>query len=95
MAKKTTSKPEAKAKPKAAAGEDKKARGAFISRAPIRRLMKVEGASLCSEKAVTLLIDKLTDLAQKITKAAIKNMKADNRKRVTAADIQMARREVK
>ena len=91
---KTTSKPEAKAKPKAAASEDKKAREAF-SRAPIRRLMKVEGASLCSEKAVTLLIDKLTDLAQKITKAAIKNMKADNRKRVTAADIQMARREVK
>ena len=91
MAKKTTEKKDAKP----AANAEKKSRGAFISRAPIRRLMKIEGASLCSEKAVTLLIDKLTDMAQKITKAAVKNVKAENRKRITAPDISLAEKEVK
>jgi histone H3/H4 len=54
--------------------------------------MKTEGAKLCSEKAVTLLIEKLTDIAQKVTKAAIKNVKAESRKRVTASDILVAKK---
>ena len=80
---------------KPAVKKEKKARDVFIARAPIRRLMKTEGATLCSEKAVTLLISKLTDLAQKVTKSAIKNVKAESRKRITAADITEAKKDVK
>ncbi|MHA1512290.1 MAG: hypothetical protein ACTSRX_11305 [Promethearchaeota archaeon] len=54
-----------------------KARSAYIAKAPIRRLMKNEGAGLVAEDAVILLIEELT----------VKLVKGDKRKRVTAADI--------
>lgn len=59
----------------------------FISKAPIRRLMKNEGAGLVAEDAVILLIDELTKAAKAVTKEAVKLVKTDKRKRVTAADI--------
>lgn len=64
-----------------------KGRSAYIAKAPIRRLMKAEGANLVAEDAVELLISKLTDAAQDITKKAVKLVKDEKRKRVTAADI--------
>lgn len=83
MAKKKSKKPAPKKK-KAAS------RASYIAKAPIRRLMKDEGASLVAEDALELLIDVLTKAAEKKTKAAIKLVKADKRKRVTAADINAA-----
>ena len=76
----------AKKKPakKKAAG---KARSAYIAKAPIRRLMKNEGAGLVAEDAVILLIEELTKAAKEVTKEAVKLVKGDKRKRVTAADI--------
>ena len=65
-------------------------RGGYIAKAPIRRLMKAEGAQLVAESAVVLLIEQLEMKGDKITKAAIKLVKADKRKRVTAADITAA-----
>ena len=70
-----------KKKPKT--GKDR----SFISKAPIRRLMKNEGAGLVAEDAVILLIDELTKAAKAVTKEAVKMVKIDKRKRVTAADI--------
>ena len=66
------------------------ARSSYIAKAPIRRLMKDEGASLVAEDALEFLIDLLTKAAQTKTKEAIKLVKADKRKRVTAADISAA-----
>ena len=76
------------AKKKAAKKGTKK----YIAKAPIRRLMKDEGAKLVAEAAVDLLITKLEKTATDVTKAAIKLVKADKRKRLTAPDIQMATR---
>ncbi len=64
----------------------------YIAKAPIRRLMKDEGAKLVAEAAVDLLINKLEKTATDVTKAAIKIVKGDKRKRLTAPDIQMATR---
>ncbi|MHA1475596.1 MAG: histone-like protein [Promethearchaeota archaeon] len=76
-------KKKAPAKKKAAG----KARSAYIAKAPIRRLMKNEGAGLVAEDAVILLIEELTKAAKEVTKEAVKLVKGDKRKRVTAADI--------
>jgi histone H3/H4 len=65
-------------------------RNAYIAKAPIRRLMKAEGANLVAEDAVELLIVKLTDAATEATKKAVKLVKDEKRKRVTAADIMAA-----
>jgi histone H3/H4 len=73
MAKKKAAKKPAK---KAA----KKARSAFIAKAPIRRLMKNEGAQLVAEDAVVMLIEQLTKIGEAITKEAVKLVKADKRK---------------
>jgi DNA-binding protein len=62
-------------------------RSSYIAKAPIRRLMKSEGAGLVAEDAVTLLIEKLTEAAIDVTKKAVKMVKDEKRKRVTAADI--------
>ncbi|MHA1731802.1 MAG: histone-like protein [Promethearchaeota archaeon] len=62
----------------------------FIAKAPIRRLMKAEGAELVSNEAVQLLIDQLLKVAADVTKAAVSAVKADKRKRVTAGDIRDA-----
>ncbi len=78
------------AKKKAPAKKKKaapKARSAYIAKAPIRRLMKNEGAGLVAEDAVILLIEELTKAAKEVTKEAVKLVKGDKRKRVTAADI--------
>ena len=56
----------------------KKNRSGFIAKAPIRRLMKAEGAGLVAESAVELLIKKLTDVATEITKKAVKAAKMIN-----------------
>jgi len=64
-----------------------KSRSAYIAKAPIRRLMKNEGAGLVAEDAVILLIEELTKAAKEVTKEAVKLVKGDKRKRVTAADI--------
>jgi histone H3/H4 len=89
MAKKTASaaKPAAAAKPKPAVD-----RGSFIAKAPIRRLMKQEGAGLVAEGAVDLLIESLTKIAKNVTQAAVKLVKEEGRKRVTAGDILAAER---
>ncbi|KKM76190.1 hypothetical protein LCGC14_1382670 [marine sediment metagenome] len=79
----------AKAKPKAAA---KKKGDSYIAKAPIRRLMKKEGADLVAAEALDKLIGFLESSASTATKEAIKVCKADKRKRVTAADIRNATR---
>ncbi|MHA2006447.1 MAG: histone [Promethearchaeota archaeon] len=69
----------------------KKSEG-YIAKAPIRRLMKKEGADLVAAEALDKLINFLESSAADATKDAIKVCKADKRKRVTAADIRAATR---
>ncbi|MBY9017051.1 MAG: NFYB/HAP3 family transcription factor subunit [Candidatus Lokiarchaeota archaeon] len=69
----------------------KKSEG-YIAKAPIRRLMKKEGADLVAADALDKLIGYLESAASDATKEAIKITKADKRKRVTAADIRKATR---
>jgi len=69
----------------------KKSEG-YIAKAPIRRLMKKEGADLVAAEALDKLIDFLEKSAATATKDAIKVCKEDKRKRVTAADIRNATR---
>jgi histone H3/H4 len=80
-----------KAPAKKKAAPKKKAEG-YIAKAPIRRLMKKEGADLVAAEALDKLIDFLETSAADATKEAIKVCKADKRKRVTAADIRNATR---
>ncbi|MFX1275007.1 MAG: histone [Promethearchaeota archaeon] len=87
----------AKKKPAAAKPAKKKAPAAkkgegYIAKAPIRRLMKKEGAELVAAEALDKLIDFLEKAAADATKDAIKVCKADKRKRVTASDIRNATR---
>ena len=56
----------------------------YIAKAPIRRLMKKEGADLVAAEALDKLIDYLESAAAKVTKEAINVCKADKRKRVNA-----------
>jgi len=69
----------------------KKSEG-YIAKAPIRRLMKKEGADLVAAEALDKLIGFLESSAATATKDAIKVCKEDKRKRVTAADIRAATR---
>ncbi|MFX0082193.1 MAG: histone [Candidatus Hodarchaeota archaeon] len=69
----------------------KKSEG-YIAKAPIRRLMKKEGADLVAAEALDKLIDFLESSAANATKEAIKICKTDKRKRVTASDIRAATR---
>ncbi|MHA1340330.1 MAG: histone-like protein [Promethearchaeota archaeon] len=62
-------------------------RESYIAKAPIRRLMKNEGADLVAEAALQILIDELTKRAKEVTKNAIKLVKDDKRKRITGPDI--------
>lgn len=64
----------------------------FIAKAPIRRLMKNEGANLVSNDAVLLLVKKLESIAADVTKTAAKIVKNDKRKRLTKQDIVYATR---
>ena len=70
----------------------KKKGDSYIAKAPIRRLMKKEGADLVAADALDKLIGFLESTASDATKEAIKITKADKRKRVTAADIRKATR---
>ncbi len=70
----------------------KKKSDSYIAKAPIRRLMKKEGADLVAADALDKLIGFLEKTAADATKEAIKVTKADKRKRVTAADIRKATR---
>ena len=69
----------------------KKSEG-YIAKAPIRRLMKKEGADLVAAEALDKLIGFLEKSAADATRDAIKVCKEDKRKRVTAADIRAATR---
>ncbi len=64
----------------------------FISKAPIRRLMREEGASLISDDALALLINTLEKHAVETTKKALEIVKDDKRKRITSKDINWATR---
>lgn len=64
----------------------------YIAKAPIRRLMKKEGADLVAAEALDKLISFLEGAASKTTKQAIEICKNDKRKRVTASDIRKATR---
>ncbi|NHJ20330.1 MAG: histone [Candidatus Lokiarchaeota archaeon] len=70
----------------------KKKAESYIAKAPIRRLMKKEGADLVAADALDKLIGFLEKKAADATKEAIKLTKADKRKRVTASDIRRATR---
>ncbi|TFG17720.1 MAG: histone [Promethearchaeota archaeon] len=79
--------------PKAAAKAKPKAKGeTYIAKAPIRRLMKKEGADLVAAEALDKLIGFLETKAADVTKEAHKICKADKRKRISAADIRNATR---
>ena len=69
----------------------KKSEG-YIAKAPIRRLMKKEGADLVAAEALDKLINFLEKSAATATKEALKVCKADKRKRITAADVRKATR---
>jgi histone H3/H4 len=67
-------------------------RDIYIAKAPIRRLMKAEGAILVAAEALDKLIGFLESSAADITKEAIRLTKAAKRKRITALDIRNATR---
>ncbi len=64
----------------------------YIAKAPIRRLMKKEGADLVAAEALDKLIGFLEKEAAKATKDALAICKKDKRKRITAADVRNATR---
>lgn len=82
----------AKKKAPAKQAPAKKKSEGYIAKAPIRRLMKKEGADLVAAEALDKLIGYLEGAAATATKEAITVCKADKRKRVTAADIRNATR---
>ncbi|MBY9003917.1 MAG: NFYB/HAP3 family transcription factor subunit [Candidatus Lokiarchaeota archaeon] len=64
----------------------------YIAKAPIRRLMKKEGADLVAAAALDKLIEFLETKAAEATKDANKICKEDKRKRISAADVKNATR---
>lgn len=64
----------------------------YIAKAPIRRLMKKEGADLVAAAALDKLIEFLEAKAAEATKGAHKICKDDKRKRISAADVRNATR---
>jgi histone H3/H4 len=62
----------------------------YISKAPIRRLMKNQGANLVAEEAVITLVEFLEKYADTLTKKAMKVAEEDKRKKLTADDINAA-----
>ncbi|MBN2151552.1 MAG: NFYB/HAP3 family transcription factor subunit [Candidatus Lokiarchaeota archaeon] len=62
----------------------------YISKAPIRRLMKNQGANLVAEEAVITLVEFLEKFADSLTKKAMKIAEEDKRKKLTADDINAA-----
>ena len=82
----------AKKKAPAKKAPAKKKSEGYIAKAPIRRLMKKEGADLVAAEALDKLIGFLEKKAAEATKEALKICRTDKRKRVTAADIRNATR---
>ena len=66
------------------------ARESYIAKAPIRRLMKREGADLVSSDALDFIIDKIEEEAKSVTKTAVNLVRDDDRKRITKEDIKNA-----
>lgn len=64
----------------------------YIAKAPIRRLMKKEGADLVAAAALDKLIEFLEVKAAEATKEAHKICKVDKRKRISAVDVRNATR---
>ena len=64
----------------------------YIAKAPIRRLMKKEGADLVAAEALDKLIGFLEKKAAEATKQSLAICKKDKRKRITAADVRNATR---
>lgn len=64
----------------------------YIAKAPIRRLMKKEGADLVAAAALDKLIEFLEAKAAEATKEAHKICKSEKRKRISAADVRNATR---
>jgi histone H3/H4 len=62
----------------------------YIAKAPIRRLMKRQGADLVAADALDRLIEYLENVAGETTEAAMKVTQSDNRKRITEADVREA-----
>jgi histone H3/H4 len=79
------------AKKKAAPAKKTKAES-YIAKAPIRRLMKKEGADLVAAEALDKLIGFLEKKAAEATKDSLAICKKDKRKRITAADVRNATR---
>ena len=82
----------AKKKPAKKAAKKPEKRSSFISKAPVRRLMRGEGAKLVSEEALELLIKKIENHGIMVTKKAIALVKDEKRKRLTADDVNWAMR---
>jgi histone H3/H4 len=70
--------------------DEKAMKKLFLTRTPVRRLMKDEGAKLVSDEALDLMISKLEELAIKTTKKAMELVKDEKRRRLTADDITWA-----
>ena len=65
----------------------------FMAKAPIKRFMKEQGATLISDGAIKLLIEQLEIQAKRTTKKALSLVKDEKRKRLSADDIVWASRE--
>ena len=70
-----------------------KSQANFMSKAPIKRFMKEQGAKLVSDGAIELLIEQLEIQAKKTKKKALSLVKDEKRKRLSADDIVWASRE--
>ncbi len=70
-----------------------KSQANFMSKAPIKRFMKEQGATLISDGAIELLIEQLEMQAKRTTKKALSLVKDEKRKRLSADDIVWASRE--
>ncbi|MHA1720340.1 MAG: histone-like protein [Promethearchaeota archaeon] len=65
----------------------------YISKAPVKRFMKEQGATLISDEAIELLIKQLEIQAKRTTKKALSLVKDERRKRLSADDIIWASKE--
>jgi len=84
---KPASEPKVEAVPRASGDGSKPEKDSFIAKAPIRRLMRSEGAYLVAEEAVEYLVEYLSKHGGDITKKALEHAEKDGRKKVTGGDI--------
>jgi histone H3/H4 len=78
--------------PQAAPAKPERTDG-FISKAPIRRLMKDQGAFLVADEAVEFMIDHLQKLGIAITKKAVENVEKAGLKKLMSIDVLSASKE--